>query len=129
MIYINPDNEKELTDFYRDWSSHYPAQTRGKGKDKVTTEGLKPPSVSTMTILYQYATNGDIPGENIGAMLQNDLYTTFNTSPLEELPLIASTVQYITTYLPTQAWGNPEKYGKWINNKRSDKSGRRTDFY
>ena len=129
MIFINPDNEKELNDFYRDWKSHYPDTTRGKGKEKKTTEGLKPPSIVTMRILYAYATTGDIPGENIGAMLQNDLYTTFNTSPMEELELIPSTVQYITTYLPCQAWGNPEKYGKWINNKKVDKSGRRTDFY
>jgi len=129
LIYINPDNEKELTDFYREWRSHYPSTTRGKGKDKKTTEGLEAPSVVTMRILYQYATNGDVPGEHIVAMLTGGLYETFNTSPAEELPLINSTVQYITTYLPQECWGNQEKYGKWINNKKVSKSGRRTDFY
>ena len=129
MIYINPDDEKELTNFYREWNSHYPAQTRGKGKDKQTKDGLKPPSVTMLRTLYQYGTNGDIPGEHVVAMLQNELYGTFNTCPLEELDLIPSTLQYITTYLPAESWGNPEKYGKWINNKKRSKSGRRTDFY
>jgi hypothetical protein len=129
MMIVNPDNEKELTDFYRDWGSHYPAQTRGKGKDKIKVYGLKPPTVVTMRILYQYATYGDIPGENIVAMLTGALYETFNTSPAEELSFIPSTIQYISTYLPTECWGSQEKYGKWINNKRSNKSGRRTEFY
>jgi hypothetical protein len=129
MQYINPDDAKELVDFYRTWKSNYPDQTRGKGKDKITTSGLKPPTLQSLRTLYQYATNGDIPGENITAMLQNELYATFNTSPLEELDFIPSTIQYITTYLPCEAWGNPEKFGKWINNKKRGKIGKPTDFY
>ena len=129
-MFINPDDEKELTNFYREWASNYPATTRtGPGKKKITTEGLKPPSIVTMRILFQYANDGSIPGENIVAMLQNDLYATFNTSPLDELELIPSTLQYITTYLPSEAWGNEEKYGKWINNKRRTKIGKPTDYY
>src|ERR1700684_1107975 len=129
MLFINPDDEKELENFYREWASHYPNTTRGKGKEKITTEGLKPPSIVTMRILFQYATSGDIPGEHLTAMLQNDLYATFNTSPAEELELIPSTLQYITTYLPTTCWGNADKYGKWINGMKKNKSNRRTDFY
>lgn len=130
MIFVNPDDEKELTNFYRDWSSNYPATTKsGKGKTKITTEGLKPPSITTLRILYQYATHGSIPGENIVAMLQNDLYGAFNTSPADELELIPSTVQYITTYLPSQCWGTVEKYGKWIQDRRENKKHRPTDFY
>ena len=129
MKYINPDHENELVNFYREWRSNYPDKTIGKGKEKKIIEGLKPPSIVFMRVLFQYATYGDIPGENVMAMLQNDLYATFNTSPLEDLDLIPSSVQYITTYLPAQAWGNPEKYGKWINDMKKGKIGRRTDFY
>lgn len=129
MQFINPDDEKELTNFYRNWKSHYPDSTKTVNKKKITTEGIKPPSIVTMRILFQYATDGSIPGENIVAMLQNDLYATFNTSPADEVGLIPSTLQYITTYLPTESWGNPEKYGKWINNKRRSKIGKPTDYY
>lgn len=130
MLFINPDEQKELENFYRDWKSHYPDVTRTiKGKGKETTLGLKPPSIVTMRILFQYASYGDIPGEHIVAMLSGALYETFNVCPMEELELIPSTVQYITTYLPCQCWGNPEKYGKWINDKRRGKAGRPTDFY
>ena len=126
---VNPDNEKDLQNFYRDWKSHYPDQVRGKGKEKKTHIGLKPPSIVTMRILFAYTTQGDIPGENLTAMLQNDLYGAFNTAPLDEVDLIPSTVQYITTYLPNEAWGNPEKYGKWINKMKKSKCFKPTDLY
>jgi len=129
LQYINPENEQELVNFYRDWRSNYPDVTRGKGKDKKTTPGLKPPSIVTMRILFQYATYGDIPGEFLMSMLTNMLYETFNTSPIEEISLIPSTVQYITIYLPTESWGSVEKYSKWINNKKKNKIGKPTDFY
>lgn len=126
MMIVNPDNEHELKKFYRDWKSNYP-ELKKKGKE--TMQGLKPPSVATMRILFQYATLGHIPGENIVAMLTGALYETFNTSPQEELELIPSTVQYITTYLPSECWGNPEKYSKWINRIKKGKRGVPTEFY
>lgn len=135
MMIVNPDDEKSYKDFLVDWRSHYPDTTRSiedpvtRKKIKKTEPGLKPPSIVTMRILYQYATFGDIPGENVLAMLTGALYETFNTSPREELDLINSSVQYITTYLPCECWGNPEKYGKWINKMRRSKSGRQTEHY
>lgn len=129
MIVVNPDNEKDYENFLREWKSHYPETVRGKGKDKKVTPALKPPSLTTMRILFQYATQGDIPGEHLMAMLSDALYSTFNTSPAEELELIPSTLQYITTYLPQESWGNSEKYGKWLNKLKKSKSFRPTDFY
>ena len=130
MNYINPDNEDELINFYREWKSNYPDVTRtGKNKVKETRLGLKPPSITTMRILYAYATQGDIPGESLVAILQNSLYDAFNTASQEEVDLIPSTLQYVTMYLPGESFGNSEKYGKWINKMRKTKSGRPTDFY
>lgn len=118
MQFINPDDEKELENFYREWNSCYTERNP-----------IKPPSVVTMRILYLYATSGSIPGDFIMAILQNDLYGAFGTAPLDEIENIYGTVQYVTTYLSTEAWGNADKVGRWINRMKKSKSNRPTEFY
>jgi len=116
--YINPDDPQELEKFLREWKSCYTKRNP-----------LEPPTIASMRTLYQYATDGSIPGEFITAVLCGDLYAAFNTAPKEDLPLINSLVQYITIRLPIESWGNSDKYGNWINKMKKSKMFRPTKHY
>lgn len=134
MQFIDPDDPKELETFYREWKSSYTERNPGKAQKcencgKKQAWPLKPPTIATMRILFQYAMHGSIPGDFMMAVLQNDLYGVFNTAPEEELEFINSTVQYVTTYLSCESWGTPEKVGKWINRMKKGRSNRPTEFY
>ena len=118
MKIINPDDEKELKNFYQEWYSCYTSRNP-----------VEPPSIATMRILYQYATDGGVPGDYITAILQNDLYGVYGCAPLEELPLIYGTVQYVAVRMDVAAYGSSEKVGKWINKQRKEKNGRKTTMY
>lgn len=115
---VNPSDEKDLISFYREWKSNYPDKVK---KGQPTKFGLKPPSELSLGILFQYATQGDIPGDFLMAVLQNDLYEVFGKAPLDEVENIHGTVQYVVTYLPYESWGNPEKVGKWLNKLKKSK--------
>ena len=91
-----------------------------------------------MRILFQYYIDGSIPGDFIASILQNDLYGAFNHAPmtddgeggqLSEVELINGTVQYLTIRFPIECYGNSEKFGKWINQKKKESNGRRTKLY
>ena len=124
---IDPDNEKELTDFYHEWKSCYTPRNP-----------VKPPSIVSMRTLWQYYTDGSIPGDFITAILQNDLYSAFNLAPkapdenggeISEVELLDGTIQYLTIRFPIQCYGNADKYGKWINNKKKESNSKRTKMY
>lgn len=118
MKFINPDDPKELEHFLIEWNSCYTSRNP-----------LLPPSITSMRVLNQYATDGSIPGEFIVAVLCGDLYTAFSTAATDEVALLPSLVQYIMIRLPQESWGNHEKYGKWISKMKKSKIGRKTDHY
>lgn len=128
---IDPDDEASYFSFLWEWKTHYTARNP-----------IKPPSIDSMRILYQYATSGSIPGEFIMAVLQNHLYDAFNLAPMteiknddgsrskiSEIDLLNGTIQYITTYLPIESWGSADKVAKFINQKKKGKHERRADYY
>ena len=128
---VDPDNDKQYTDFQREWKSNYTPRNP-----------VKPPSIDSMRVLYQYATSGSIPGDFLLAVLENRLYEAFNLAPssiiadeygqlmkISEVDLLNGTVQYITTYLPQEAWGGVDKVANFIKNKKREKNGRKTDTY
>lgn len=127
MLPINPDHEKELKDFYQEWKSCYTSRNP-----------IKPPSIVTMRILFQYYMDGSVPGEFITAVLQNDLYTAFNSASMaedengesiSEVELLNGTIQYLTVRFPVECFGSSDKVGKWINKMKEDKRGRKTKIY
>ncbi|GEM_PF-2071098 len=130
MKICNPDDEKEYKNFLREWKSNYTVlNSQGKCEACNVVCPVKPPSVTSLRILYQYATQGSIPGEFITAVLQNDLYTVFGTAPADEVDRIYGTVQYVTLALLQEAHGSPEKVGNWINKSKRSRSHRPTDLY
>jgi hypothetical protein len=127
MLPINPDHEKSLKDFYQEWKSCYTPRNP-----------VKPPSIVSMRILFQYYTDGSIPGDFIAAILQNDLYTAFNSAPqtenekgeiISEIELLDGTIQYLTVRFPIECYGSPDKFGKWINKMKKESNGKKTKLY
>ena len=129
---VSPDDEKDLRDFYREWYSCYTPRNP-----------IKPPSIVSMRILFQYYTDGSIPGDFIASILQNDLYGAFNHAPMavavnefgemyeiSEVELLNGTIQYLTVRFAIECYGNAEKFAKWINKKKKEStSGRKTKYY
>ena len=118
MNITNPDDDKELVDFLREWNSCYTSRNP-----------LKPPSIDSMRTLYQYATDGSIPGDFVIAVLNNDLYGAINNAPLLEIDSIIALVNYLLICFPLQCYGSPEKVGKWLNETKQSKMWKPTKHY
>lgn len=118
MNFIDPDDNKQLQAFYREWRSCY-----------TELNPVKPPSITSLRVLFHYASFGSMPGEFIMAILQNDLYGVYATSPQNELDLIQGTVQYCLIRLPFEAYGSAEKVTKWVDKMKKSKMWRPTDLY
>ena len=118
MNFIDPDNNDQLQAFYREWRSCY-----------TELNFVKPPSLSSLRVLFQYANFGSMPGEFIMSILTNDLYATYATCARSELDLIYGTVQYVLIRLPFESYGSAEKVTKWVDNMKKSKMWRPTDLY
>lgn len=118
MQITNVDDEKELENFLRDWNSCYTSRNP-----------IKPPPIDSMRSLYQYVTEGSIPGDFVMAILQNDLYGAIGNAPLLEVDGIIALTQYLLICFPIQCYGNPDKVGKWLNETKQSKMWKPTKHY
>lgn len=118
MKLIDPDDKKALHHFYLEWKSCYTERNY-----------IKPPSITSMRILFQYGTYGSLPGDFIMAILENNLYNAFATALPEDMDCIYGTVQYTLIRLPMEAYGSPEKVTKWVERMKKSKMFRPTDLY
>jgi hypothetical protein len=118
MKLIDPDDKKQLSDFWQEWQSCYTERNP-----------MKPPSLTSLRVMFQYGTYGSIPGDFITAIIQNDLNGAFAYCPTGEEDLIHGTLQYALIRLPVEAVGSPEKLTKWVEKMKKSKMFRPTDLY
>ena len=118
MHVINPDNIKDLADFEREWASCYTSRNP-----------LMPPTLETLRAIWGYIERGDTPGGYVAFLLQNNLFEAFGNIPKGESECIEGTVQYILVRCPIETYGSADKFGAWINKKKIEKHGKRTEYY
>ena len=115
---INPDDPKALKNFLIEWSTYYTSRNP-----------VDPPTIDTLRDLWAYYEEGSIPGSLAMAVLKNDLYEVYSVCLQKDLHTIYGTVQYVVVAFPTSCYGSAEKVGKYVEQKKRDKSGKRTRIY
>lgn len=64
--------------------------------------------------LRRYIENGIEPGHFLTAILCNDLKKTFTAADSVNARRVRDYVDFLYNYAPSDCWGSPQKYDKWI---------------
>lgn len=64
--------------------------------------------------INRYVLNGHVPGEFIGAILCNDLSSSFKNADDDNLKRIFALVSYIYNYIPMNAHGSLARVNAWL---------------
>lgn len=64
--------------------------------------------------MQRYLSHGVEPGIFLTAVISNDLKESVRRADEENKRLLAAYVTFLYNYVPSIAWGSPEKYEQWV---------------